>query len=81
MIKKHLKHNNTYYNYFWELSHKIEKASLYMTSNGPLTLSVLKFIFERFIIYRKSSLPGGNKLDLNISAMKTNLKKSKYIFN
>jgi len=55
-----------------------------MASNGPLTLSVLKYIFERFLLYRKSlaSLPGGNKfLDLNISAIKTNLKKSKYIFN
>jgi hypothetical protein len=53
-----------------------------MASNGPLTLSVLKYIFERFLIYRKSSLPEGNKfLDLNISAIKTNLKKFKYIFN
>ena len=30
---------------------KIEKASLYMASNGPLTLFVLRYIFQRFLIY------------------------------
>jgi hypothetical protein len=30
------------------ISVKIEKASLYMASNGPLTLFVLRYIFKRF---------------------------------